>query len=146
TPPKGIPAIDKPNIITAATQAIPRAPSSPSPSAPVSIAAQPGVEDKTDYSAAESLLDQGKYEEALAVYKIYARKSPNDRTAKAGIELAEGLKALAQRDRLEAAQRFEVVLELDPSNERAARELAEMRRQATNERKGLLSRLLGKKE
>ena len=50
------------------------------------------------------------------------------------------------RDRLEAAQRFEAALEIDPSNERAARELAEMRRQATNERKGLLSRLMGKKE
>ncbi len=100
----------------------------------------------TDYTAAESLLDQGKYDEALAVFKIYARKSPQDRTARAGIELAEGLCALAQRDRLEAAQRFEAVLELDPSNERAARELADMRRQATNERKGLLSRLLGKKE
>jgi hypothetical protein len=53
---------------------------------------------------------------------------------------------LNQRDRLEAAQRFEAALEIDPSNERAARELAEMRRQATNERKGLLSRLMGKKE
>ena len=60
--------------------------------------------------------------------------------------MTEGLLALAQRDRLEAAQRFEAALELDPSNERAARELAEMRRQATNERKGLLSRLMGKKE
>ena len=58
----------------------------------------------------------------------------------------EGLRALAARDRLEAAQRFEAALEIDPSNERAARELAEMRRQATNERKGLLSRLMGKKE
>jgi tetratricopeptide (TPR) repeat protein len=103
-------------------------------------------EDRTDTSAADALLDQGKYDEALAVYKIYARKNPADRIAKAGIELAEGLRALAQRDRMEAAQRFEVVLELDPSNERAARELAEMRRQATNERKGLLTRLLGKKE
>jgi tetratricopeptide (TPR) repeat protein len=101
---------------------------------------------RTDYGVAEDLIDQGKYDEALAVYKIYARKNPNDRTARAGLELAEGLRALAQRDRLEAAQRFEAVLELDPSNERAARELAEMRRQATNERKGLLSRLLGKKE
>ena len=52
----------------------------------------------------------------------------------------------AGRDRLEAAQRFEAALEIDPSNERAARELADMRRQATNERKGLLSRLMGKKE
>ncbi len=131
--------------VTGPTQAVPRPASSPPASAPVSLATGPD-DGKTDYSTAESLLDQGKYEEALAVFKIYARKNPNDRTARAGIELAEGMKALAQRDRLEAAQRFELVLELDPSSERAARELAEMRRQATNERKGLLSRLLGKKE
>ncbi|HTJ43908.1 MAG TPA: DnaJ domain-containing protein [Kofleriaceae bacterium] len=137
TPPVGVP-------VTGPTAAVPRA-QTPSPAAPVRITAT-GEDDKTDYSAAESLLDQGKYEEALAVFKIYARKNPTDRTARAGMELAEGMKALAQRDRLEAAQRFEVVLEIDPSNERAARELAEMRRLATNERKGLLSRLLGKKE
>ena len=73
-------------------------------------------------------------------------RTPGDRQARAGIELSEGLRALAQRDRLEAAQRFESVLEIDPTNERAARELADMRRLATNERKGLLSRLMGKKE
>ena len=101
---------------------------------------------KVDYRAADALLDTGRYDEALAVFKIYTRKNPNDRAARAGIELAEGLRALAQRDRLEAAQRFEAVLEIDPTNERAARELAEMRRMATNERRGLLSRLMGKKE
>nr|MBA3819634.1 hypothetical protein [Deltaproteobacteria bacterium] len=84
--------------------------------------------------------------EALAAYKLLARQHPADRTLRAGIELCEGLAALAQRDRMEAAQRFESALEIDPSNERAARELADMRRQATNERKGLLSRLMGKKE
>lgn len=118
------------------------------PSKPVQVA-PPAVADdggKADFRAAESLLDTGRYEEALAVYKIYARKNPGDRGARAGMELAEGLRALAQRDRLEAAQRFEAVLEIDPTNERAARELAEMRRMATNERRGLLSRLMGKKE
>lgn len=105
-----------------------------------------GDEHKADFRAAESLLEAGRYDEALAVFKIYARKNPGDRQARAGTELAEGLRALAQRDRLEAAQRFEAVLEIDPTNERAARELAEMRRMATNERKGLLSRLMGKKE
>jgi len=99
-----------------------------------------------DLSMAESMLDAGKYDEALSYYKLLSKKSPNDRLAKAGIELAEGLRAMSARDRLEAAQRFEAVLELDPANERAARELAEMRRLATNERKGMLSRLLGKKE
>jgi curved DNA-binding protein CbpA len=102
-----------------------------------------GGEDGASYDA---LVDQGKLDEALAGYRAAAKRNTNDRGARAGIELVEGLRALAARDRLEAAQRFEAALEIDPSNERAARELADMRRQATNERKGLLSRLMGKKE
>jgi hypothetical protein len=99
-----------------------------------------------DTSAVDALLDEGKLDEALNAYRLLVKKHPQDRACRAGIELVEGLKALVARDRLEAAQRFEAALEIDPSNERAARELAEMRRQATNERKGLLSRLMGKKE
>jgi hypothetical protein len=104
------------------------------------------VIESSDTSALEALIDEGKLEEAMTGYRVLAKKSPQDRGARAGIELVEGLRALANRDRLEAAQRFESALEIDPSNERAARELADMRRQATNERKGLLSRLMGKKE
>jgi tetratricopeptide (TPR) repeat protein len=104
------------------------------------------VFESSDTSALEALLDEGKLEEALVGYRALVKKSPQDRGARAGIELVEGLKALTARDRLEAAQRFESALEIDPSNERAARELADMRRQATNERKGLLSRLMGKKD
>jgi curved DNA-binding protein CbpA len=99
-----------------------------------------------DGASYDALVDQGKLDEALAGYRAAAKRNANDRGARAGIELIEGLRALAARDRLEAAQRFEAALEIDPSNERAARELADMRRQATNERKGLLSRLMGKKE
>jgi hypothetical protein len=99
-----------------------------------------------DVSALEELIDQGKLDDALTGYKLMAKKHPGDRNVRAGVELCEGLRAFAARDRLEAAQRFEAALEIDPSNERAARELADMRRQATNERKGLLSRLMGKKE
>jgi tetratricopeptide (TPR) repeat protein len=99
-----------------------------------------------DVSSYDALVEQGKLDDALAGYRAAAKKNPQDRAARAGIELIEGLRALALRDRLEAAQRFEAALEIDPSNERAARELADMRRQATNERKGLLSRLMGKKE
>lgn len=105
-----------------------------------------GTELSEQYAALDALMDQGRLDEALAQYRVLAKRNPHDRVARAGIELCEGLAALAQRDRLEAAQRFEAALEIDPSNERAARELAEMRRQATNERKGLLSRLMGKKE
>lgn len=92
----------------------------------------------------DALIDSGKFDDALAAYRAITKKNPQDRSARAGIELVEGYKALQTRDRLEAAQRFEAALEIDPSNERAARELADMRRQATNERKGLLSRLMKK--
>jgi hypothetical protein len=100
----------------------------------------------SEAGALETMVEEGRIEEALTHYRLLAKKNPQDRAYRAGIELCEGLRALAQRDRMEAAQRFEAALELDPSSERAARELADMRRQATNERKGLLSRLMGKKE
>jgi DnaJ-domain-containing protein 1 len=113
-----------------------------------SLAGHPGaaIGDPNDVAAIEALVDQGRLDEALAAYKAITKRHPQDRNLRAGVELCEGLLALAGRDRLEAAQRFETALEIDPSNERAARELADMRRQATNERKGLLSRLMGKKE
>lgn len=128
-----------------------RAPSSTPPAGvsteklPPRKTAAPGGE-PVDTSALEALIDEGKHDEAIAGYRALAKKHPADKALRAGVELCEGLKALLVRDRLEAAQRFEAALELDPSNERAARELAEMRRHATNERKGLLSRLMGKKE
>lgn len=101
---------------------------------------------ETELEHIERLLDEGAFDEAFATYKSLAKRAPTDRHVRAGLELCEGLMALAAKERLEAAQHFESVLEIDPSNERAARQLAEMRRQATNERKGLLSRLMGKKE
>jgi hypothetical protein len=134
TPPQGV-ARAKPPPGVVPDRMPPRKPSTASP-----------LGDLVDTSALEAMLDQGKLDEALAQYCILAKKHPHDRGVLAGIELVEGLRALTARDRLEAAQRFEAALELDPSNERAARELADMRRHATNERKGLLSRLMGKKE
>jgi len=128
----------------ATPRAASRRPSSPPPS--VAPRARRPSAPPTKIPAAENLLEAGQYDQALQLYRRAAENNPTDRGARAGVELAEGLRALAQRNRLEAAQRFESVLELDPSNERAARELAEMRRVATNERKGLLARLLGKKE
>jgi predicted nucleic acid-binding protein len=127
----------------------PMPPSQPMPiidSGPMRRPSTSPVVESSDTSALEALIDEGKLEEAMTGYRVLVKKSPQDRGARAGIELVEGLRALGQRDRLEAAQRFESALEIDPSNERAARELADMRRQATNERKGLLSRLMGKKE
>ena len=114
----------------------------PMPALPV----EPVRPEQADAAALEALVEDGRLDEALAQYRLQARKQPRERLFRAGIELCEGLLALAKRDRMEAAQKFEAALEIDPSNERAARELAEMRRQATNERKGLLSRLMGKKE
>ena len=120
---------------------------SPAPTTRQSMPAQPPpIRQPLDASPLEDLIDQGRLDEALAAYKVMGKQHPHDRNLRAGVELCEGLLALAARDRFEAAQRFEAALEIDPSNERAARELADMRRQATHERKGLLSRLMGKKE
>lgn len=118
----------------------------PQPMRTVSASPTPPPADPSEHGALEEMIDQGRYDEALSAYRVLSKRHPADRYLRAGIELCEGMLALSQRDRLEAAQRFEAALEIDPSNERAARELAEMRRQATNERKGLLSRLMGKKE
>jgi hypothetical protein len=96
--------------------------------------------------AIEELIDDGRLDEAFAGYKGLMKKHPQDRSLRAGLELCEGLLALRLHDRLQAARRFEAALEIDPSNERAARELADMRRQATNERRGLLSRLMSRPE
>jgi hypothetical protein len=116
---------------------------SPSPSSQSATTPAPHDGDPTGIDA---LLDGGKLDDAIAQYRLLSKKHPNERGYRAGVELVEGLRALRAKDRMEAAQRFEAALEIDPSNERAARELAEMRRQATNERKGMLSRLMGKKE
>jgi hypothetical protein len=61
-----------------------------------------------------------------------------------GRELARGFGKLGEGDRMAAAQHFEAALEIDPMNERAARELSSMRRAATDQRRGLLGKLLGK--
>ncbi len=126
----------------------PTEPAAPPPVRPTSPPPKPieAISEPNDASGVEALIDQGKYDEALLACRDLVKRHPHDRWFRAGIELCEGMRALANRDRLEAAQRFESALEIDPSNERAAQELADMRRQATNERKGLLSRLMGKKE
>jgi hypothetical protein len=93
------------------------------------------------FAEAAALLVAGRFNEAATAYRMIRRRDPDDTGARVGAELCEGLKALANRDKLEAAQRFEVVLELDPENRRAATELAEMKRQAELQRKANLSRL-----
>jgi len=168
TPPSGVPRVTPPAGSPTVGEPSHEAPTTPGPGSdksrapteqappvlppvqtnrmPVLASPPPVLTAVSDGSPLEQLLDQGKLDEAIAGYKVMAKKHPEDRSFRAGIELCEGLRALTNRDRLEAAQRFEAALEIDPSNERAARELAEMRRQATNERKGHLSRLMGRKE
>lgn len=140
TPPAAPPAAPPPSLTAPETERRPVL------AAPPPILTGTGDGQAMDLATIDALLDAGKFDQAIAAYRLYAKVHPHDRQARAGVDLAEGMKAMANRDRMEAAQRFEAVLELDPSNERAARELAEMRRQATNERKGLLTKLLGKKD
>lgn len=89
-------------------------------------------------------IDDGAYDEALVVLQEEARRSPSNKIIKAHIELAQALRALMQGDRMDAAERLELVLELDPQNSRAAMEIANMRRAAVEQRKQLLSKLMGK--
>jgi tetratricopeptide (TPR) repeat protein len=95
---------------------------------------------------AERLLQAGHYDQALAAFDSALRSTPNNRVARAGKALALGLKAVAGGDKAKAAQHFEAALEVDPLHEQATRELAALRRAMTDSRKGLLSKLLGKKE
>ena len=94
------------------------------------------------YPDAEGLLAKKRFTDAAGLFMVAAKRDTESDAAKAGIELAEGLRALEAGDRLEAAQRFEAVLDLHPANEVAARELAKMRRRAVDQRKGLLTKLM----
>lgn len=152
TPAQGVPVAEVPARRTTPMGGIPRIDdhkSGPIRAPAAATAPMPpgsGKADNDNTSDGDALIDQGRLDEALAAFRAASKKNPSDRGLRAGVELVEGMRALANRDRMEAAQRFEAALEHDPGNERAARELAEMRRLATNERKGLLSRLMGKKE
>jgi hypothetical protein len=130
-----IPAL--PKTVPLRTVTVPAAPAAAGPPTPP---------DPADLAALEELIDEGRLDEALSGYRMLARRHPQERALRAGAELVEGLLALRLRDRMGAAQRFEAALEIDPSNERAACELADMRRLATDERKGLLARLMGRPE
>ena len=156
TPSQGVPRVgsdpaprastSQPLPRTSSSQPLPRLDAPSTDHRPVLATPPPVLTEASDGNPIDQLLEQGKFDEAILAAKVMAKKFPSDRTYRAAVEVCEGLRYLALRDRLEAAQRFESALEIDPSNERAARELADMRRQATNERKGLLTRLMGKKE
>jgi tetratricopeptide (TPR) repeat protein len=103
------------------------------------------VEEKTGGEEADRLLAAGKLFEAAAAYEALLRIRPSLRPARAGRELVSGLRDAAAGDRAAAARHFEAALELDPLNERAARELAALRRGATEQRRGFLGKLLGRK-
>jgi len=94
----------------------------------------------------DALIEGKQFDAATSVARAQLQATPADHVAKAYVEVCSGYRAMGDGDRLEAAERFEAALELDPSNDRAARELADMRRRATNERKGHLTRLMTKKD
>ena len=112
---------------------------------PSTLPPSPQVKDPPSIGKAQQLLDAGRYDEALTVFTHLLRADANHRAARVGQELAHGFKCIAQSDRAAAARHFESALEVDPMNEQAARELAAMRRAATESRKGLLTKLLGRR-
>jgi tetratricopeptide (TPR) repeat protein len=86
----------------------------------------------------------GKYEDALSAYDDQLRRNPTDRSARAGKELAFGLKLAAAGEKQGAIQHLEAALEIEPWSERTARALNGIRRAQTDTRKGLLAKLLGR--
>jgi hypothetical protein len=108
------------------------------------VPAKPAEDEKPSAAPSEldRLLDDKKFSEALTVARAEARRLPGDKQAKANVELCHALQALEEGDRMAAAEHFEATMELDPENERAIRGVAEIRRRATEERKGFLGRLL----
>ena len=102
------------------------------------------LEEKAETRAASELVDIGRYEEAISAYDEQLRRNPTDRSARAGKELAFGLKLAVAGDRQGAIQHLEAALEIEPWSERTARALNGIRRAQTDSRKGLLSKLLGR--
>jgi tetratricopeptide (TPR) repeat protein len=102
------------------------------------------LEEPSETKAASELVDLGRYEEALGAYDDQLKRNPTDRSARAGKELAFGLKLAAAGDRQGAIQHLEAALEIEPWSERTARSLNQIRRAQTDSRKGLLSKLLGR--
>lgn len=114
------------------------------PADEVQAAAPLTLDEHLSTRAAQELVLLGRFDEAMVIYDEHLRANPTDRPARAGRELAFGLKLIAAGDRAGAAQHFEAALEIEPWSERAARELNDLRRSTTDDRKGVLSKLLGK--
>ncbi|MFH0902270.1 MAG: DnaJ domain-containing protein, partial [Pseudomonadota bacterium] len=104
-----------------------------------------GMDGSTPAIMAERLLVAGWYEHAQRAYEELLGKQPDDRSAKVGMLLAKALLLVGEGDQEAAGQHFEEVLRIDPANDRAARELAAMRRTNTANRRGLLGKLLRRK-
>jgi tetratricopeptide (TPR) repeat protein len=156
TPTQGVP-VTQPQVTFRATTTAPAVPppprssrldadflfgdlaAAPPPPAPIAL-------DDPRLAEADALLGDGRVDDALAIYEQTIREQPTHRAARAGRELAFGLKKSAAGDRDGAARHFEAALEIEPWSDRAARELAALRRAATERGKGLLSKLLGKGE
>ncbi|MBT8491586.1 MAG: DnaJ domain-containing protein, partial [Deltaproteobacteria bacterium] len=137
-------ATSKPPPVPARTPPIPLP--KPKPKSPGGPTTLEPVTAAPPSSRLEKLLDASKFDAALTVANVEAKRVPGDKQARANVELCLALRALAQGDRMAAAEHFEATMELDPNNERAIRGVAEIRRQATEERKGFLGRLLQQKK
>jgi hypothetical protein len=111
---------------------------------PAAPAAAPLALDDPRLVKADEHVAAGHLDEALAVYDRLLADEPGHRAARAGRELVHGLRCIAAGEREKAALHLEAALEVEPWSERAARELAGLRRSATERGKGILSRLLGK--
>lgn len=101
-----------------------------------------GPDDPMDrFPEARALLDAGDHAGLVDFFVRAVQGNPGEVAARVGLDLALGVKALASGDRLEAVERLLMVLERQPDNELAARELAVLKRHASSLRQEHLSML-----
>lgn len=114
----------------------------PSPTEPPAPPPAEDLDPLRTFPAAVELFESERYEDAVDFFYAAARRGEHREAARIGVELAKGMRAVATGDRLEAVERFAMVLERHPENEIAARELAGLRRAVTAQRQAHLARLM----
>jgi len=103
------------------------------------------IDENAVLAEAKRLMEANDFDRAASVYDVVSRKNPQNRLARSGRELCDGMRLLAG-DPLAAAERIEAAVDLDPTNERAARELQAVRRTVSEMRKKFLGKLLGRED
>jgi hypothetical protein len=79
---------------------------------------------------AETAMDHGRYDEAIGIYESLERTTTPARVVSSGIEVAQGLRAIAAGELEAGIAHLERALDVNPRCQRAERKLRELGRRA----------------